>query len=291
LSFILMMRRRAGRLGELERFLILTREVNRRFLRRNPSLIPLIISDVSPDRHALWSAAVAEGRQVIWWQDDHHHTEKLAYRVDFAVVAGVEGYRNVLDMSPSAQIAARPRMMPVPFRSVPESPRVGIATNSFFKASPEERKQLSQIRSSLAASRLYLRLHPNSKVKPSDIPDPWIGIASPLETLDEFIERIDIAVVGNSTVQLKLLCSGIPVVHFPFDDPRGFDKHAYHAMGFTYGSPHAEALSLEDARTHYADPALPGRIASHVSIPAGINLHALPVLARYISLSASQRSP
>lgn len=291
LCFIALMHRRAGRLGELERFLILTRQTNRRFLRRHPGLTPLIISDVSPDRHALWSAAVAEGRQVVWWQDDHHHTEKLAYPVDAAAVIGVEGYRNVLDISPAAFIAARPPMKPVPFKPVPASPRVGIATNSFFKATPAERRQLAQIRQSLEASSLYLRLHPNSRVQPTDIPESWISIASPDETLDEFIAKIDIAVVGNSTVQLKLLCSGLPVVHFPFDDPRGFDKHAYHAMGFTCGSAQADGLSLATARSHYADPELPRRIADYVSIPAKEKLHDLAELARYLSRSATHRSP
>jgi len=291
LRFIVILHRRAGRLGELERFLILTREVNRRFLRKHPALIPLIISDVSPDRHALWSAAVAERRQVVWWQDDHHHTEELSYPVGAAAVISAEGYRNVLAKAPSALVAARPPMKPAPFKAIPESPRVGIATNSFFKASPAERRQLAQIRASLAASTLYLRLHPNSKVQPSDIPEAWIRIASPLETLDEFIDKIDIAVVGNSTVQLKLLCSGLPVVHFPFDDPRGFDKHGYHAMGFTCGSAQAETLSLADAQRHYAAPDLSGRIVAYVSIPAEETLHNLTELARYLSRSPIQRSP
>lgn len=291
ICFIAILHRRAGRLGELERFLILARAINLRFLRKHPALIPIIISDVSPDRHALWSAAVAEGRQVVWWQDDHHHTEELSYPVDAAAVIGAEGYRNVLAKAPAALVAARPPMKPIPFKAVPASPRVGIATNSFFKASPAERRQLAQIRASLEASSLYLRLHPNSKVQRSDIPEPWISIASPLETLDEFITKIDIAVVGNSTVQLKLLCSGLPVVHFPFDDPRGFDKHAYHAMGFTYGSAQAEALSLAEARRHYADPELSSRIAAYVSIPAEENLHNLTELARYLSRSPIQSSP
>ena len=272
--FVVMMRRRSARLGPSERFLILTREINRRFLRRHPSLLPLIISDVSPDRHALWSAAIAENRKVVWWQDDHHHTEKLTYPVDAAAVIGREGLANVRERSPSAFIAARPPMKSMPFKAVPDSPRIGIATNSFFTASAGERDQLSTIRSTFKAKGLYLRLHPNSKVQPTDIPESWISIAPPAETLEDFISKIDIAVAGNSTVQLKLLCSGVPVVHFPFNDVRGFDKHGYHAMGFTCGSARITELSLTELRRHYANPLLPELVTAYVSIPEAKVSHA-----------------
>lgn len=289
--FILMMRWRTPRLGGLERFLVLTRGAYRRFLRRHPSLVPLIISDVGPDRIALWSAAVAEKRPVFWWQDDRRHNEKLSYPVDFAAILNLEGYENVAAISPSAFIATRPEMRPVPFRPLPDSPRAGIATNSFFRASPEERRQLSSIRELLRASSLYLRLHPNSKIEASNLPEEWITVASPQEPLDEFAEKTDIAVVGNSTVQIKLLCRGLPVMHFPFGDPRGFDKHGYHAMGLTYGAPAIESLSLEGVRHHYADPELPKRIAAYIQLPAGTAIHGLEELASHISRSAIHSSP
>ena len=127
--------------------------------------------------------AIAENRKVVWWQDDHHHTEELTYPVDAAAVQA-EGLANVRERSPSAFIAARPPMKSMPFRRCRIRLWIGIATNSFFTGiSRGARSAFHHPAPHSRQKDFYLRLHPNSKVQPTDIPESWISIAPPAETL------------------------------------------------------------------------------------------------------------
>lgn len=276
LIFLFIILRRVPRLDSIDLQIILGREVFRQLLHRYPMVKPIIISDVSPDLHMLWSAASVAGCGALWWQDDYHHIESLPYPVAAAAVLNQGGYEAVLYSCPSAVIVRRPSITLKPIRPIPDYPRVGIATNNLFVASKEQLDFLKEIRQALGVDMLYIRLHPNSKLVPLDILAQWITIASFDESLELFASKIDIAIVGNSAVQLKLVCEGLPVLHISGLDPLGFDLYGYCKMGITYGvQKNLGNNILSDITTFYNDSKLQVRLADYVGVRVDVKLEGL----------------
>ena len=278
LIFLFIILRRVPRLDCIDLQIILGREVFRQLLHRYPMVKPIIISDVSPDLHMLWSAASVAGCGALWWQDDYHHIESLPYPVAVAAVLTQGGYEAVLHSSPSAMIVCRPSVERKPIRKIPDNPRVGIATNNFIVANKEQRELLDQIRQALGVANLYVRLHPNSKLVLADFPEHWITIAPFDESLEQFASKIDIAIVGNSAVQLRLICEGVPVLHLSGLDPLGYDTYAYCKKGFIYGSEKIGVHSLSEMSIYYKDAELQTRLADYVGVRVDAKLEGLSKL-------------
>lgn len=278
LIFLFIIKRRVPFLDCIDLQIMLGREVFRQLLHRYPMVKPIIISDVSPDLHMLWSAATVAGCGALWWQDDYHHIQTLPYPVIAAAVLNQGGYEAVLNSSPSAVIVHRPSIHLKPIRPIPDYPRVGIATNNLFVASKEQRDLLEEIRKALGVKVVYIRLHPNSKLGSVVFSDTSITIAPFDESLEQFASKIDIAIVGNSAVQLKLVCEGLPVLHISGLDPLGFDLYGYCQMGITYGTQNLDNNILSDITTFVNDPELQIRLADYVSLRADVGLAGLSKL-------------
>lgn len=278
LIFIFIVIRRAPSLDCINLQIILGRQVFRQFLHRHPLVMPIIISDVSPDLHMLWSAAAVAGRGALWWQDDYHHIEPLPYPVAAIAVLNQGAYEAVLHSSPLAVRVTRPSITLKPIRPIPDYPKVGIATSNFFIASIEQMKFLENIRQALGVAELYIRLHPNSKLVPADFTAHWITIAPYDESLEQFSLNIDIAVVGNSAVQLRLICEGVPVLHVPGLDPHGYDVYGYCRSGFIYGLEKIGAHILTEINLYYNAPELQVRLADYVSVRDTVKLAGLSQL-------------
>ena len=275
LIFLFIMLRRAPVLDSIDLQIILGREVFRRLLARYPMVKPIIISDVSPDLHMLWSASLVAGGGALWWQDDYHHIESLPYPVAAAAVLNQGGYEAVLHSCPSAVIVQRPSMTLKPIRLIPDYPRVGIATNNLFVGSKEQRDLLKEIRQALGVAVLYIRLHPNSKLGSVDFSDPSITIAPFDESLEQFASKIDIAIVGNSAVQLKLVCEGLPVLHISGLDPLGFDLYGYCQRGIIFGTTNLVNKILSDITIFFNDPELKFLLAEYVGVRDDVKLEGL----------------
>ena len=275
LFFLFFVVRRVPDLDCIDLQILLGREVFRDFLHHHPMVKPIIISDVSPGLHMLWSAATIAGCGALWWQDDYHHIESLTYPVLAAAVLNHGGYEAVLYSSPSAVIVQRPSIPLKPIRQIPDHPRVGIATNAFFIANQDQRLILDHIRKALNVSILYVRLHPNSKLVSADFSEHWIRIAPFDESLEQFALNIDIAVVGNSAVQLRLICEGVPVLHISGLDPHGYDLYGYCKRGFIYGSETIGTNILSEVSRHYSDKILRIRLADYVGVRDDVNLEGL----------------
>jgi len=242
--------------------------------------MPIIISDVSPTLHMLWSAAVTEGNGAIWWQDDYHHSGPLPQPVVAAVILNQDGLKAVRGKSPEAFVVARDQTPVEQIRAIPTRPRVGVATNAFFLADVTQRRYLNDVLRALGASMLRIRLHPNSRLTAEDFPEPWIEVALPNELLDEFTRTVDFVIVGNSAVQLRLLCEGVPVVHIPGMDPHGFDSYGYVKRGFCFGIERVQSIDVVRIRAFYADPALKEKIRAYVSVSKDEYLGSLSDFAR-----------
>lgn len=280
LAFLLQLKRRVRRLDNVDLSVVLGRESFRRSLRKTHRVMPVIISDVSPTLHMLWSAATAEGSMVFYWQDDYHHVLRPSYPVTVAAVLNQSGYEAVRQWSAGALVFRRPSVSPKPMRPVPKKPRVGVATNAFFVASSEQRELLNRIREALEVAVLEFRLHPNAKLNPRDFPEPWIKLGSSEETIEQFAARLDLVVVGNSAVQLKLACEGVPVLHTSGLDPHGFDLYGYCANGFSFGTEDLGSITVEQVSRHFQSKELAAKLRDYVSVREGADAMALTVLAQ-----------
>lgn len=246
-------------------------DVARRFLRRHPGLQPLIISDMSPQLIVL---ASADGARAIWWQDDYHHLpEPLVFTDAVVLTAGAaEQFRQ---MVPAGGCYRRSGQRPVPLPTVHPPRYVGVAVNGFFNASDEQLQILDGLRRLLGVTQLQLRLHPAASLTAAVLPE-WLAAAAPDEPLEEFAQRVELVVCGDSAVQLRLLALGRPVVHVAgLDTYGGYDFYGYVRDGIVCGCPQPGPGLLERVRDFYAQPGLIDRLQARMSGP----VTALPPLS------------
>lgn len=247
------------------------------FFRRNAELIPIIISDISPYFHMQWSAALAVGNKVMWWQDDYHHFKGFfssenyfPYPCYYAAVLNEHGLETIIQSCPTAVVFRRKTTVVKEFRTIPDPPKVGLATNVLFQATPEQMSVVEEVRKMLGVSDIYFRLHPNSKLHGSTNNPEWMHLAPKDEMLEDFAERVDVVVVGNSAVQLKLLCLGVPVVHTPALDPLDFDLYKYCKLGFSYGVENIKDLNIKNIRSFYAEQNISNKLLDYVNVNSPI---------------------
>ena len=235
---------RMHRPGRLELQIILGREAYRSWLRKHPRLHPVVISDVSPSLHMLWSAAAAEGNRAIWWQDDFHHAFHLPYPIRGAAVLNVAGLNRVDNRGTADIVAARPTSLPRPLRAIPEKPVVGVTTNAAFAAGKSQLELLETLAKKLELDELQIRLHPNSRLTQADFSRVLVKVAPADESIAAFAERVDLVVVGNTAAQLWLIRNGVPVVHLAGLDEQGYDLYGYAQRGFVFGATDLDEISL-----------------------------------------------
>ncbi|MCH7412066.1 hypothetical protein MM213_01115 [Belliella sp. R4-6] len=242
------------------------------FLKNNKKIIPIIISDITPTAHMLWAAVVSLKREVFWWQDDHHHYNGFSdenyfpYTSTYAAVLNQKGLETVLEKSPNARIFYRDQTVVKPLREIPNNPRVGIATNAFFEATPEQIELLKQVKKKLNIELLKIRLHPNSKLSENSFPAALLRIAPKNESIESFSDSVDIAIVGNSAVQLRLLCEGLPVIHISGLDIHGYDNYKYCQNGFCFGLEGLSFLDLNALQKFYTNPFIANLLFEYVKI-------------------------
>ena len=251
LGFLVQTHKRCRYLDRVERQTLLNYALARRWLRNRPGLMPVIISDVSPGRHALWCAAAAEGNRAIWWQDDFHHHRPLPYAIRGAAVLNEPGLAVARDKGSARVIAKRPTKPPLPIRPIPESPVVGMATNASFSVGPNEIAMMNALVKALNVPVLHLRVHPTRPLTNDDVKGAPVQLAPREESMEEFAARIDLAIVGNSAAQLWLIRNGVPVIHVPGFDMQGYDRYGYAERGFVYGSEYIDQISIADIVDFY----------------------------------------
>lgn len=279
------LRHRLLRHDQIDARIILGRESFRRTLRANPQLTPIIISDVSPTLHLLWSAAAAEGNRALWWQDDFHHHWRLPYDVRAAAVLNEPGLAAARQRGTAAIITRRPAEPPVPLRRVPRVPCVGVATNASFATTEAQRTLLSFVAEKLGVDQLHLRLHP-TRHQPASAFRAWpVQLAPADEPMAAFAARVDLVVVGNTAAQIWLLRKGVPVLHISGLDTHGFDLYGYVRQRFVLGIQDLEALSLDCVAAFYeSNSSLPTRIREYTTVGASRGVSELSDLASLMAL-------
>lgn len=253
------------------------------FFCKHPLLKPIIVSDISPLLHMQWAGALAAGNEVMWWQDDYHHfkgfsTENyLPYECHYAAVLNELGMQTTKGKCAIEKVFKRKQTLVKPFRRIPNNPRVGFASNVLFRADEKQLKYIDKIRQKLGATQIYCRLHPNSKLHGRTNQPNWLSFAPKAETLGEFAKKVDLVIVGNSAVQLKLLCLGVPVVHIDGFDEFGFDLYKYCELGFSYGAKNLNALDINRVHSFYGNQAITNKLDEYVNVTTEIpSLEELP---------------
>lgn len=259
--------RSGSRLCWIDMYILVGQSCYRRLFYRYSQVMPIIISDVSPALYMIWSAAVTEGDRAIWWQEDYHHYKTdISFSVCASVVLNEKGFMLAQKCSSAKKIFIRDSTKVRPMRSICERPRLGVATNVFFDASEQQRALLKDIKDSLGADKLRIRLHPNSVLSAIDFHESWIEVAPNSELLKDFVDLIDICVVGNSAVQLRLLCDGVPVVHVEGLDHHAYDAYTYCAQGFVFGVQDFHDLTLDNVRSFYSGGESRGYLKRYVGV-------------------------
>ncbi len=242
------------------------------FLRNNPNVVPIIISDVSPDLHMIWAAAASLKREVLFWQIDYYYyngpsnESMVPFPCSHAAVLNQKGLEMVLNQAPNAKIYYLNQTPLLPLKPIPENPSLGLATNAFFTGSPSQIELLNQIKKQFNVNTIRVRLHPRSELTDRSFPDGLITIAPRAESMDDFAKSVDLAIVGNSAVQLNLLCSGLAVVHISGFDPHGFDNYGYCQEGFTFGVNDIRFLDVKNIERFYADSQWANKLFEYVNI-------------------------
>lgn len=256
LSVLCHVRRRSRRLDAIDLRIILGRDAARRLVRRHREVRWIVLSDVSPELHMLWSGALAVAGHVVWWQDDFHHggqaSLSLPYPVQAAAILNDAGHTLVRQRAPRALRLRRRHVSVSAVKPIPAHARVGVAVNALFAGTPTQIAMLDSLRARLGATTLHLRLHPNSTVDQASLSAGWLQIAPQAQSLADYARDIDVAVVGNSAVQLRLLTMGVPVIHVPGLDDHGYDAYGYVRSGDVWGVQTIADLDLAGVAAFYA---------------------------------------
>lgn len=245
----------------------------RKFFAKNERLVPIINSDISPKLHMQWSAAISINRDVFWWQDDYHHyagfsnENYMPYSCTYAAALNQKGFETTIQRNSKAKVFARPQATVKPIQSISYNPRLGVATNAKFQGREEQISHIDEIKKQLGASEVYIRLHPNSKLSKRELDQEWMRIAPADETIEQYCNKVDLVLVGNSAVQLKLLCEGVPVIHTKGLDDLGYDRYGYCAQRFCYGvKDGAQLPSIEEINRFYQNAELQERLNDYVNV-------------------------
>lgn len=269
LCILVWLRTMHRRLTPYQRCLIIGLDATRRYLRWHPGINVLIISDLSERLAVLSLAAELEGRRGVWWQDDLHHTSPPLFKMEYGCFLNERAMQSSLDSRRISCAFQRPLSQAKPIRRLKSSPIVGVAVNGIFRFSELELKILQDIKNQLCCKTLHLRLHPRSKLLANESPKPWIHIADRDEALESFAERIDLAVVGNSASQLRLIILGVPVIHIGGLDNLGYDVYQYVAAGILPGTPSTHDLSLQKIQEFYAGSDINALLAKQIGFSQG----------------------
>lgn len=244
--------------------IVLATLVFERILDRNPNLIPVVNSDLSPAQVLLACAAQSKGRPSIWWQDDYHYSEAVPFKTAAGAILNRNGLGALTARNPGALAFRRigstavsgPRDAPS-FPAIIQS--VGVAVNGLFSGSDTELATLAQIRRVFGDAIVELRLHPTSSLATLSLPD-GVKFAPLDESVENFASRMHIVFCGNSAIQYKMVLAGTPVVHTPKLDPLKYDVYRYVDRNLVFGSEHVTAATADESIKFYASAEFKKRI-------------------------------
>lgn len=250
-SFCLMLRlQKSRRISIFEKSLVLGLIQYRKFFSRNKQTYPVIISDVNPVLNLMAIASLNTG--CVWWQDDFHHVYSGGLNVAKAFVLTNSEYSKFSEADLVSGLVYRKKnpIVKVNVSRCFDTSRISVAVNGFFTGSSSEIETLGLISNAFDVKKIWLRLHPTSKIDTRLLPR-FVEVSSYSEPIEEYALNYDVIVVGNSAIQLKILALGTPVVHVGGLDPKIFDLYGYCRDGVVFGVQSITDFNIEDLAEFY----------------------------------------
>ncbi|MFD1380923.1 hypothetical protein [Fodinicurvata halophila] len=135
------------------------------------------------------------------------------------------------------------------FRTVPDSPVIGITTN-VYPDSEGLNRLLAGVQRVLRPARVLYKPHPRNT--DSEIQDIQCEIFDRTAGIEEFAQRIDLCISGNTTAILKVLLEGTPCLYLFGLDAYSYDRYGYVGEQAVIGGESLEQFTLKDINTFYS---------------------------------------
>jgi len=213
-------------------------DIYKSFFEKNLHMVPLVISDLGALRYIIGRAASVNGNYGVWYQQDYHHTYNESIVVSSAIVMTDAEAKKIRNVSEDITLYSRPCNNMRRFKSDVRDPRIGLAVNSLFDVSTLSDGFVEKIMCYVGCDSLYIRLHPrNYREVHKKILNKknFCSFAPQDERLEDYLEKVDVVIVGNSAFALHALILGIPVIHTSGLDPKGYDIYKYVDEGIVFG--------------------------------------------------------
>ncbi|MBM7068579.1 hypothetical protein [Actibacterium sp. 188UL27-1] len=269
LCLLVSLRSRGRKLDQRDWAFVIASLVAKWGLRSGPDTMVVILADMSPRRIAMATGASLAGNQLMLYQYDNNLQAPPALGWTHAALRSEAGLSAVKDHQ-----LILGRLLTCPPRAIDLSRDGGVwgmAVNAIPE--PDLLGRVETLREYLSIDRIRFRLHPRRATIDGDPSQyPWLDIAPPGETLEDFCDSCDLVVCGNSAVQLKVLLTGTPVIHVGALDTPTYDNYGFVDQGVVYGSPTPDGVSLDAMKAHYRRPSVMEAMQRNTSIPdsAGI---------------------
>lgn len=210
----------------------------------------VIVGDLTMPLIALSAAAKHSGHMVVYWQYSLLDFKRMPVESDYAVILNERGPELGRVTDPERIFwHAQSDIKPLKLHGVSQGP-IGAFLN--VHANQDSIALLARIADHLDQP-IHVRLHPNSQLTAGEWPEQ-LKHAPSSEPLEEFSERISLAICGNTQAQIKTLTNGTPVVQFGGLDILEFDHHEYIQKGIIPGFERLQEFSFESLNEFYQDP-------------------------------------
>jgi len=203
----------------------------RRIIRNNPTTGHwIIIGDLSPFLIALSGALRKENHRIASWQYGYQDFKRYPLRPNLAIVLNRKGFDLARVEGASCHILTfqRDTIRPSPVKfSAQRKGVVGILLNAF--SVPDISEKIKLIQEHLGC-HVLVRPHPRDRNLDFSQMSQSIAI-SDCGSLEQFCNKIDWVICGNSTSALKVLGQGFPVCQY-FNLDSFFEDHfQYERLG------------------------------------------------------------
>ncbi len=208
-------------------------------------------NDYSEFSLAFALACEEAGVPILLYQPGKMCKQLPMHRISIAAIyqgTDPEPYRSRL-LEGGKIIVRQPEIKPMR-AAIPDLARIGIVLNNYFSVDGVS-TVVNTLFERFNPKRVLLRQHPNSRHL---LRDDRLIICDPQEPLGEFASQCDVVIAGNTSAQLEVIQSGVPVVHVGELDDHPYDFYALVADGVVYGAHKLDDVHIQSVLEFYMSP-------------------------------------
>lgn len=213
----------------------------------NNKIKVVVVADLSPELIAFCCALKNEGHETIGWQCDYLDPVKFPFEPTKAIVKNAHGLRMAKKDESSAGIIWQKYTGYRTISPVNLSKPIGLILMAFIDDATWNR--INDLARKFGR-RVLIRPHPRNATPPTvSCEDVLIDYSR--QTLEQFVGKCGLVLVGNSTAQIKILQQGVPVVQVKGLDIFPFDIHGYVCKGLVFGSEQFSLRNVSEVDSFY----------------------------------------